>query len=210
MSCNRVPARAGPRKGRRTVNAQLTALLQLSDALSQFLDGGDESEGSTGDDPRAGMTGDDLDCDSVDPGGEIHNAICAIQPFYGGKLPAPHPRNLWRELQRVCRREVDPYKRQNQAHELAGDLRKWVDREIKCAATDHEPSKLASLDIKRKRAGSPPRYNPEDDEKLEKDWKAAKSRGSRQKEFCASRGIKVGTLKAAQARIRERRSRPKK
>ena len=76
------------------------------------------------------MDPDELLCESVEPGGEIHNAICAVQRFYAGKLPAPVARNTWRELQRVCRHETDLYKRQNEAHRYAGNLKDWAHGEI--------------------------------------------------------------------------------
>jgi hypothetical protein len=111
---------------------QSEALKQLVNALATFLDSGWQSEGSgNANDPHAGMDPDDLVCESVEPGGEIHTAVCTVQPFYGRGLPAPDARNTWRELQRVCRHETDPYKRQNEAHHHAGNLLRWAKQEEK-------------------------------------------------------------------------------
>jgi hypothetical protein len=57
------------------------------------------------------------------------------------------------------------------------------------------------------RRGQPPTYDTAKDAKLETDWKAAKARGSTQKEFCKARGIKHADLQAALTRNRERRNR---
>lgn len=95
-----------------------------------------QSEGSANDEPRAGMDPADLDCESVDPGGDIHNAVCEVRLHYGGALPAPDARNPWGKLQRVCRREPDPFERQLLAHELAKELQDWVGAEITATRTD--------------------------------------------------------------------------
>jgi hypothetical protein len=109
----------------------IKALETLNNALNDFLESGLQSEGSGNvDDPHTGMDPDQLDCESIDCGGEIHNAVCSVQPFYGGKLPAPAARNFWRELQQVCRHETDLFVRQNEAHRCAGDLQNWVLHEI--------------------------------------------------------------------------------
>ena len=114
------------------MSEHIEALKQLAYALECFLDSGLESEGSgNADDPHAGMYPNDLDGKSVEPGGEIHNAVCSLQPFYGGKLPAPEARNAWRDLQSACRHESDPYARQNLAHNHAGKLQAWAKGEMK-------------------------------------------------------------------------------
>lgn len=115
-----------------SMSEQLEALQRLVCALKDFLESGGQSEGSGNvNDPHAGMDPDELLCESVEPGGEIHNAVRAVQPFCGGNLPAPKARNPWRDLQWVCRHETDPYKRQNEAHRHAGSLQAWARGEIK-------------------------------------------------------------------------------
>jgi len=102
------------------MSERIDALVRLNNALEDFLESGWQSEGSGDrDDPHAGMDPDDLACDSVDAGGDIHKAVCAVQSVYGGKLPAPGARMPWLQLQHACRREADPYKRQIEAHQHA-------------------------------------------------------------------------------------------
>ena len=104
---------------------------QLIDALENFLHSGADSEGVNSGDPFDGEDPKDLAIESVEPGGDIHNAVSALQPFYGGKLPAPGARNPWLELQWVCRHETDLYKRQIEAHRHAGNLQDWAEQEKK-------------------------------------------------------------------------------
>jgi len=76
--------KAPPHRG--SVEEHVAALRNLKHALERFLDTGWKSEGSSDPHPLAGMDPDELDCDSVNSGGEIHNAVCALEPFYGGRL----------------------------------------------------------------------------------------------------------------------------
>ena len=127
------------------------ALRGLIKALNNFLNTGWQSEGSSGDDPRAGMDPNDLDVDAVEPGGAVHDAVCLLQPFYQkridepAKLPAPEARTPWIELQNACRHEKDPCNRQIKAHEHAGALRDWAEGELVRLGPDYSINLVGNM-----------------------------------------------------------------
>lgn len=111
------------------------AIKSLIDALEDFLHSGADSEGCNAGDPFDGEDSKELAIESVEPGGEIHNAVSAVQPFYRGNLPAPEARNPWMQLKRVCLYEADLFKRQIEAHLHAKNLQDWAEAEkakLKC------------------------------------------------------------------------------
>jgi len=104
----------------------VVALRRLVAALNEFLDAGATSLDDEWDDP---------DCDAVNAGGTVHNAVCEVEKFYGAnKLPSPDARNPWRDLLHSCRNEADEIKRQNESHEQATKLCDWAESEIEAVS----------------------------------------------------------------------------
>lgn len=100
----------------------LSLLHELIGALEQFLESGQTSER---DDPN------EVDWEAVEPHGYLHDAVRRVETYYlPQKLPAPQARNAWRDLLRTCRHENDLFKRQNEAHEHAYQLKQWAKGEI--------------------------------------------------------------------------------
>jgi len=121
------------------MRTQAEDLERLIEALDDFLESGETSEGY---DP------DELDCDALEEGGYVRLAVQDVQRHYSSnKLPAPVARNPWRSLLNGCRSEDDPLRRQNEAHRFADLLRNWAAREIQGLGTEAMASKSATLAV---------------------------------------------------------------
>lgn len=97
----------------------VAALRRLVEAIEELRESGETSEGY---DP------DEVDFEAVDsgPDGYVKQAVCDVQPFYGGKLPALDARKHWSELTTACRHERDGRK----ARRMANRLIEWGQTEI--------------------------------------------------------------------------------
>lgn len=104
-------------------------------AIDSFLDSGATSELHAPDEPLA--------IEDILPGGEVHEAVVALQKCYpSGKLPAPHARNPWRLLLRLARSADEPFNLQNDMHEVADILRNWAESELAKSSHGARPTSV--------------------------------------------------------------------
>ena len=113
----------------------LASLNTLIHVLDGFLESG----------VRSGQGEDDEVPDEklVSPGGEVHDAVKAVELFYPNqKLPAPDARNPWVNLCRARDLETDALEWQNKAFKYAKELKTWAEVTAEDALLDE----LVTLD----------------------------------------------------------------
>ncbi|WP_442485601.1 hypothetical protein [Aeoliella sp. SH292] len=93
-------------------------LANLVAALNSLLDSGQNSEG---DSPES------FAFEDIEPGGDVHSAVVALEACCTGKKLPWEGRRCWIELQRICRHEPDERKRVTHASDAAQQLAEWVE-----------------------------------------------------------------------------------
>ena len=131
-------------------------------------------------------------------GTELYKAVQAVEKHNGGKLPV-RPWTAWRGMLRRAdegQGEDDLHERYEQFYLLADTLLQCVKNEI---------CQLDSPPKQPKRRGRKATFDAAEDERLQKEWDAARRSGANKSTFCRDRRIDKEDLDRTLGRIRKRR-----